>query len=382
MEPADGGVGEWPVIELPDLGATPGVVPTTSGTGLPSGLAVGFGDGTVGGYAEPTPLSQAPTRVTPYPSTPLHDAAPLAMSMQRGSTMLETGARSPGFSHWSDMLMPTPADIRARSEFPKDQRSGGTPLGIRAFGDVAALDMRVPGDTFGDLQLGAASSFVPPQQMENPAGILVGLGPGPGLARAPLSAEGDNIADFWAKSWNNMVSTGAGMDRTFVLQEAARRKQDIDRSLDLQLAELEDLCQQRRAKIQLQAEHHTRLAERKIEEHKRHYISHVTRQAMQQAYEISQLAEAEKRRLGEQAFHVIAHVVEQNKAGVVQNNAQVTEAMYFGARRDAIQQAQGMQQQISMQAQRRAEQIEQQARQALSSIYFPATLQASTALPA
>jgi len=165
-----------------------------------------------------------------------------------------------------------------------------------------------------------------------------------------------------------MINDGL-LDQTYIVQEAARRKQDIDRALSLQLAELEDECQHRYASIKQQAEHHTRLSEEQIRSHMRNYIAHVTGQAEAQALEVSRRTKEEKERLGQDASLAIAQVVERTKAAVLHRQMRATESMHFESQQMMANQTQAMQQEMAMQMRRRHIEIDQDQKQAYSSIF-------------
>merc|ERR1712187_813290 len=115
------------------------------------------------------------------------------------------------------------------------------------------------------------------------------MGMVPGLAGPPPVAPGmtaymDKLGGLG--TWNELIAGGV-VDKAYVEQEAERRKQEITRAMDNQIAQLESQCQEQRASIQQQAEYHTQMAERQIESHKLQNLAHISRQAELQAYSIS-----------------------------------------------------------------------------------------------
>lgn len=205
-----------------------------------------------------------------------------------------------------------------------------------------------PVPVVGDLAQSLRSTVA----VEPPQGRLVGLSPG------FSTLEG----------MDGMINNGL-LDHGYIIQEASRRKQDIDRALNVQLGEMEAECQHRYSAIKQQAEHHTRLAEQQIESHKRNYINHITGQTQAQALQVTQRASEEKQRLGQEANMAIAQVVERNKAQVMHRQMLEAEGLHNETQRALVQQTQGLRQQIAAQMKRRAEEIDRDRKQAISAIY-------------
>merc|ERR1719482_2164518 len=188
--------------------------------------------------------------------------------------------------------------------------------------------------------------------VEPPPGRLVGIASG--------------FSNF--EGLDGMINDGL-LDSSWVIQEAARRKQDIDRALSIQIAELESEAQHRQAAIMQQAEHHTRLAEQQVESQKRSYIAHVTAQTETKAAEVSRRAREEKDRLGQEARGLIAERVERTKAAAMHQQMLATEAMQRENQQYLADQTQALRQQIKTQTMRRGHEIDVTREQALTSIF-------------
>merc|ERR1719183_831143 len=106
-------------------------------------------------------------------------------------------------------------------------------------------------------------------------------------------------------TWSELIAGGV-VDRPYIEQEAERRKQEIDRAMDNQMAQLENHCAEKCASIKQQAEYHAQMAEKQIENHKRQNLGQIARQAELQAYAILQKAEMEKSRIGQEAYRALA----------------------------------------------------------------------------
>lgn len=170
-------------------------------------------------------------------------------------------------------------------------------------------------------------------------------------------------------TWSELIAGGI-VDRPYVEKEAERRKQEIDRAMDNQLAQLENQCQDQCASIKQQAEYHAQMAEKQIENHKRQHLGQVARQAELQAYSILQKAETEKARLGQEAYRALAQQSEREKASVLHDAMRKAEDVWLQSQRSLMEQAQKAKADIDVQAQRRAADIEREAREAVSRIYI------------
>lgn len=190
---------------------------------------------------------------------------------------------------------------------------------------------------------------------------------GYGQQTPPAPPQDDKFGGFG--TWNELIAGGV-VDRSYIEQEAERRKQEIDRAMDNQLAQLEHQCQQERSNIQQQAEYHTQMAEKQIESHKRQHLQHITRQAELQAYAILQRAEMEKGRLGQEACRALSQRSEHEKNAVMQDAMRKAEDVWRQSQRALLEQAQKAKQQIDSQAQNRISDIEREARQAVSRVYI------------
>jgi len=196
------------------------------------------------------------------------------------------------------------------------------------------------------------------------AGLAYG---GPGPVSRPLSPLPERFAGFG--TWNELIAGGV-VDRSYIEQEAERRKQEVDRAMDNQLARLESQCLEQCATIQQQAEYHTQMAERQIENSKRQHLAHISRQAELQTYAITQRAEVEKGRLGAEACRALTQQAEREKAAVLHESMRRAEDVWRQSQRALLEQAQRSKMDIDVQAQRRAADIEREARQAVSRVYI------------
>merc|ERR1719324_849332 len=170
-------------------------------------------------------------------------------------------------------------------------------------------------------------------------------------------------------SWSELIAGGI-VDRPYIEQEAERRKQEVDRQMDNQLAQLESHCQEQCASIKQQAEYHAQMAEKQIENHKRQHLGQVARQAELQAYSILQKAEMEKARLGQEAYRALAQQSEREKASVLHDAMRKAEDVWRHSQRALMEQAQKAKADIDVQAQRRTTDIEKEAREAVSRVYL------------
>eukprot|EP00747_Dinoflagellata_sp_TGD_P084616 gnl/TRDRNA2_/TRDRNA2_162581_c0_seq1.p1 gnl/TRDRNA2_/TRDRNA2_162581_c0~~gnl/TRDRNA2_/TRDRNA2_162581_c0_seq1.p1 ORF type:complete len:540 (-),score=77.15 gnl/TRDRNA2_/TRDRNA2_162581_c0_seq1:166-1785(-) len=190
----------------------------------------------------------------------------------------------------------------------------------------------------------------------------------PGLPER-IGTPNNAFQDFTAfGTWNELIAGGV-VDRSYIINEANRRKQEIDRKMDQQNALLETEYQEKRTSILAQAEHHTKLAEKQIDSHQKQHMQHVTRQAELQAYAILQRAEAEKGRLGQEACKLIASQLEKEKAKVQHDAMCRAEDVWRQSQRALLEQAQKVQAEIDRQAKEKAAEIERQARLAATRIY-------------
>lgn len=203
----------------------------------------------------------------------------------------------------------------------------------------------------GCVPSGAASPF--------PAPPSVAAGSGYGLA----NGLGANLGQ-----WSELIASGV-VDREYIEQETARRKQEVDRNLDAQLVQLENGYEEQKQSIQQQAEYHLQMAERQIETHKRQHLAHVTRQAELQAYSITQRAEMEKGRLGQEAARALSQVSEREKSAVLYEATRRAEEVWRESQRALLEKAQKAKQEIDGQASRRMADIEQEVREAVSRVY-------------
>eukprot|EP00747_Dinoflagellata_sp_TGD_P032771 gnl/TRDRNA2_/TRDRNA2_136201_c0_seq1.p1 gnl/TRDRNA2_/TRDRNA2_136201_c0~~gnl/TRDRNA2_/TRDRNA2_136201_c0_seq1.p1 ORF type:complete len:311 (+),score=68.64 gnl/TRDRNA2_/TRDRNA2_136201_c0_seq1:33-935(+) len=203
------------------------------------------------------------------------------------------------------------------------------------------------------------------------AGLAFSEGSGrPGAAAAGPSGGGGSFNGLGnLGTWNELIAGGV-VDKHYIEQEAERRKQEIDRALDIQLAQLESSHQEQKNSVQQQAEYHTQMAERQIESHKRQHIAHITRQAEMQALAILQRAEMEKGRLGQEACRALSAQSEKEKATVLHEAMRKAEDVWRQSQRTLLEQAQKAKSEIDTQAQRRTADIEREARQAVSRIYI------------
>mmetsp|Transcript_8320 Transcript_8320/g.22544 ORF Transcript_8320/g.22544 Transcript_8320/m.22544 type:complete len:242 (-) Transcript_8320:18-743(-) len=190
---------------------------------------------------------------------------------------------------------------------------------------------------------------------------------GYGAAAGGLGNFGSVAAGFGP--WNELIANGV-VDQRYIEQEAERRKQEIDRAMDNQLAQLESRCEEQRCSIRQQAEYHTQMAERQIQGHMRQHQAHVTRQAEIQAYAILQRAEIEKGRLGQEAARALSQQSEREKALVLHNAMRKAEDMWRDSQRALLQQAQKAKVEIDSEAAQRTAGIEQQVREAVSRVYL------------
>lgn len=170
-------------------------------------------------------------------------------------------------------------------------------------------------------------------------------------------------------TWSELIAGGV-VDRSYIEAEAERRKQEIDRSMGNQLAQLETQCQEQSSSIQQQAEYHTQMAEQQIETTKRQHLAHVTRQAELQAYAIVQRAEMEKGRLGQEACRALSMQSEREKAAVMHDAMRKAEEMWRQSQRALLEQAQKQKAEIDSKAQKRTSDIEREVRQAVSRVYI------------
>jgi len=170
-------------------------------------------------------------------------------------------------------------------------------------------------------------------------------------------------------TWNELIAGGV-VDRSYIEQEAERRKQEIDRAMEDQVVQLENQCQEQRTSIQQQAEYHTQMAERQIESHKKQHQTHVTRQAEIQAYSILQRADMEKGRLGQEAARALSQQSEREKAVVLHDAMRKAEDVWRESQRALLEQAQKKKAEIDLQAKKRTEEIEAAVRQAVSKVYI------------
>lgn len=170
-------------------------------------------------------------------------------------------------------------------------------------------------------------------------------------------------------TWSELIAGGV-VDRPYIEQEAERRKQEIDRQMDNQLAQLESTCQEQCASIKQQAEYHTQMAEKQIEGHKRQHLAQIARQAELQAYAIVQKSEMEKGRLGQEAYRALAQQSEREKAAVLHDSMRKAEDVWRYSQRQLMEQAQKAKADIDVEAHRRATDIEKEARDAVSRIYL------------
>merc|ERR1719352_2079675 len=170
-------------------------------------------------------------------------------------------------------------------------------------------------------------------------------------------------------TWSELIAGGV-VDRPYIEQEAERRKQEVDRAMDNQLSLLENHCMEQCASIKQQAEYHTQMAEKQIEGHKRQHLAQITRQAELQSFAITQKAESEKGRLGQEAYRALSQQTEREKAAVLHDAMKRAEDVWRYSQRSLLEQAQKAKVDIDVQAQRRAMDIEKEAREALGRVYI------------
>merc|ERR1719352_1137515 len=170
-------------------------------------------------------------------------------------------------------------------------------------------------------------------------------------------------------TWSELIAGGV-VDRPYIEQEAQRRKQEVDRAMDNQLALLENHCMEQCASIKQQAEYHTQMAEKQIEGHKRQHLAQIARQAELQSFAIVQKAEMEKGRLGQEAYRALSQQTEREKAAVLHDAMRKAEDVWLQSQRSLMEQAQKAKADIDVQAQRRSADIEREAREAVSRIYI------------
>lgn len=169
-------------------------------------------------------------------------------------------------------------------------------------------------------------------------------------------------------TWSELIAGGI-VDTPYIEQEAERRKLEIDRQMDNQLAQLESQCQEQSASIKQQAEYHTQMAEKQIEGHKRQHLAQVARQAELQSYAIVQKAEMEKGRLGQEAYRALSQQSEREKAAILHAAMRKAEDVWRQSQRQLMEEAQRAKANIDVEAQRQAHDIEKEAREAVSRVY-------------
>ncbi|CAE8607665.1 unnamed protein product [Polarella glacialis] len=182
-------------------------------------------------------------------------------------------------------------------------------------------------------------------------------------------------------TWGELIAVGV-VDRAYIEKEAERRKKEIDRATDKQLADMENECMEQRSTIQQQAEYHTQMAEKQIEGHKRQHQAHIMRQAEIQAYAILQRADMEKGSLGHEAARALSIQSEREKAAIQYEAMQKAEDMWRQSQRALLEQAQKAKLDIELQAKKRTEDVEQQVREAVSRVYISANTANPVGLPA
>lgn len=236
-----------------------------------------------------------------------------------------------------------------------------------------------PGMEFMSQSMSPAPSYVAPPLPSGPIGSFVpaplptGL-VGPGVPRDGASfVPNDGGYGFdrivGLGTWSELIAGGV-VDRPYIEQEAERRKQEIDRHLDNQMAQMETHCQEQCSSIKQQAEYHTQMSEKQIEQHKRQHLAQIARQAELQSYAILQKAEMEKGRLGQEAYRALAVQSEREKAAVLHEAMRKAEDLWRHQQRALMEQAQKAKADIDVQAQRRAMDIEKDAREAVSRVYI------------
>lgn len=222
--------------------------------------------------------------------------------------------------------------------------------------------------TFG----GAHSSFLTknaPSSATPPQGLSSAVAGSSYLDAIKYAQSTNTLADPGLGTWSELIAGGV-VDKDYIEQEAERRKQEIDRAMDAQIARLEDQCQEHRSSIVQQAEYHTQMAEKQIEGHKRQHIANVTRQAELQAYSILQRVEIEKGRLGQEAARALTRRSEHEKATLLHESVRRTEEVWRQSQRALLEQAQKSKAEIDLQTQRRTADVEREVREAVSRLYL------------
>lgn len=221
---------------------------------------------------------------------------------------------------------------------------------------------------------GRARSLSPQPTTCNPGSCGKWLSAPPGNSYVPAVSVGcfDRLG-----SWGDLLSGGV-VDRHFLAKEAERRKKEIDRSLEAQVAQVDSDFLEQRAMIQQQAEYQTRMAEQQIDMNARQQVAHVMRHGEMQSLAAMQRADMERRRLGSEAARALAHASDRAKAAILYDAMHEAEDLWQKSQRELMEKKVV----IDAAAAKRTHDVDGLLREAMSRVYVAPTQGAMLGLPA
>lgn len=167
-------------------------------------------------------------------------------------------------------------------------------------------------------------------------------------------------------SFRHYLSSDSG----YILQEAQRKKQELDRSMAAQLGAIEASHQKAVDDICRSGEYQLQLVQAQIGRHKEQHQASLRHQLELQVCEIAQKAELQKKHLGQEACRLVRDKLDQQRAAIFNSATHKADEVWRQQQQRLWEQGQEAQREIGAQAQRQSADAEREAREAMERVYM------------